>query len=184
VSSLERSKTLSQHFLLFYAWCVHSVQISLLHKSNTDETQTPKQLMDNHCIWSPYLRAAYNNAYRIMHYMPRNVSVRPHQVSHCVRTFDAVLRNNLYRFFIRWTETIHGQLLHLVSIQVCWIVEENWRFVKSIRHLKRSNKKLDEDVHPGVIILSFSTFNNDIFFHRKKFVRSEKSFCTYVVVFS
>jgi len=36
----------------------------------------------------------------IMHYMPRNVSVRPHQVSHCVRTFDAVLRNNLYQFFM------------------------------------------------------------------------------------
>jgi len=38
-------------------------------------------------LWSKYtqtsmkrLRAAYNNAYRIMHYMPRNVSVRPHQV--------------------------------------------------------------------------------------------------------
>jgi len=26
-----------------------------------------------------------------MHYIPRNVSVRPHQVSHCVRTFDALL---------------------------------------------------------------------------------------------
>jgi len=47
------------------------------------------------------LRAAYNNAYRIMHYIPRNVSVRPQQVGHCVRTFDAVLRNNLFRFFIR-----------------------------------------------------------------------------------
>ena len=44
-------------------------------------------------------------------------------------------------------ETIHGQLLHLFSIQECWIIEEKWRFVKSIRHLKRSNKKLDEDVH-------------------------------------
>ena len=32
---------------------------------------------------------------------PENVSVRPHQVNHCVTTFDAVLRNNLYRFFIR-----------------------------------------------------------------------------------
>jgi len=57
-------------------------------------------------LWSKYtqtsmkrLRAAYNNAYWIMHYIPRNVSVRPHQVSHCVTTFDAVLRNNLYRFF-------------------------------------------------------------------------------------
>ena len=61
-------------------------------------------------LWSKYtqtsmkrLRAAYNDAYRIIHYIPRNVSVRPHQVSHCVRTFDALLRNNLYRFFIRCT---------------------------------------------------------------------------------
>jgi len=55
-------------------------------------------------LWSKYtqismkrLRAAYNNAYRIMHYIPRNVSVRPHQISHRVRTFDALLRNILYR---------------------------------------------------------------------------------------
>ena len=33
------------------------------------------------------------------------MSVRPHQVSHCVRTFDAVLRNNLYRFLIRCTSS-------------------------------------------------------------------------------
>ena len=63
-------------------------------------------------LWSKYtkismkhLRAAYNNAYRFMYYIPRNVSVRPHQVSHCVRTFDAVLRNNLYRFFMRCTSS-------------------------------------------------------------------------------
>jgi len=62
--------------------------------------------------WSKYtqtsikrLRAAYNNGYRIMHYIPRNVSVRPHQVSHCVGTFDAMLRNSLYRFFIRCTSS-------------------------------------------------------------------------------
>ena len=51
------------------------------------------------------LRAAYNNAYRNVHYISRNESVRPHQVSHCVTTFDAVLRNNLYRFFIRCTSS-------------------------------------------------------------------------------
>jgi len=44
------------------------------------------------------LRTAYNNAYRIMHYIPRNESIHPHQVSHCVTTFDALLRNNIYRF--------------------------------------------------------------------------------------
>ena len=31
------------------------------------------------------------------------------------------------------SETIHRQLLHLVSIQECWIIKEKWRFVKSIR---------------------------------------------------
>jgi len=45
--------------------------------------------------------AAYNNAYRIMHYIPRNASVRPHQVSHRVTTVCALLRNNLYRFLQR-----------------------------------------------------------------------------------
>jgi len=59
-------------------------------------------------LWSKYtktsmkrLRAVCNNAYRIMHYIPRNGTVCPYHVSHCVRTFDALLRNNLYRFFIR-----------------------------------------------------------------------------------
>jgi len=50
-------------------------------------------------------RAAHNNAYRIRHYIPRNVSVRPDQVSHCVRTFDALLRNNLHRFFVLCTSS-------------------------------------------------------------------------------
>ena len=41
------------------------------------------------------------------------------------------------------SETIHGQLLHSVStIQEHWTIEEKWRFVKSIKHLKRSNKKV------------------------------------------
>jgi len=32
------------------------------------------------------VRAAYKNAYRFMHYISRNGSVRPHQVNHCVKT--------------------------------------------------------------------------------------------------
>jgi len=36
-----------------------------------------------------------------MHYIPRNVSVRPHQARYSVRTFDELLTNNLYRCFIR-----------------------------------------------------------------------------------
>jgi len=56
-------------------------------------------------LWSKYTQtsmkrfhAAYDNPYRSMHYIPRNVSFRPHQVSHLVKTFDALLRNNLCRF--------------------------------------------------------------------------------------
>jgi len=45
-----------------------------------------------------HLRVAYNDAYRIMHYIPRNISVHPYQVNHCVRTLDALYRNNLYHF--------------------------------------------------------------------------------------
>ena len=63
-------------------------------------------------LWCKYtqtsmnrLRAAYNSAYRIVDYIPRNVSDRPHQVTHCVRSFDAMLRNNLYRFFIQCTSS-------------------------------------------------------------------------------
>ena len=51
------------------------------------------------------VRAAYNDVYRIIHYIPGNISVRPHQVSHCVRTFDAFLRNKLYRFCMRCTSS-------------------------------------------------------------------------------
>ena len=51
-------------------------------------------------VWSAYV-LRITMPYRIMQYIPRNVSVRPHQVSHSVRTFDAVLRTNLHRFFIR-----------------------------------------------------------------------------------
>jgi len=47
------------------------------------------------------LRTPYNNAYRIMHFIPRNVSVHPHRVTYCVRTFGALLRNNLYRLYVR-----------------------------------------------------------------------------------
>jgi len=63
-------------------------------------------------LWSKYTqasmkssRAAYNNAHRIMHYIPRNVSVRQHQVTQCVRTCDALMRNNLYQLFTRCTSS-------------------------------------------------------------------------------
>jgi len=71
------------------------------------------------------LRAAYNNAYRIMHHIPRTVSIRPHQVNHCVRTFDALLRNNLYRFF--YTMCIFIQLFYSFSSNV-WCFKQIFIF--------------------------------------------------------
>jgi len=50
-------------------------------------------------VWSAYaLHTTVPTELRI----PRNVSVRPHRVKHCINTFDALLRNNLYRFFKRY----------------------------------------------------------------------------------
>jgi len=41
---------------------------------------------------------AYSNVYQIMQCLPRNASVRSHQVNHFVRTFDALFGSNLYVF--------------------------------------------------------------------------------------
>jgi len=40
-----------------HTWCVHSVHIFLLHKSNTDVMQTPRQFTKNYCSWSPSYRS-------------------------------------------------------------------------------------------------------------------------------
>jgi len=47
------------------------------------------------------IACTYNNAYRIIYYIPRNVSVHSHQVDHCVRTFGGLFRNYLYGFVRR-----------------------------------------------------------------------------------
>jgi len=56
-------------------------------------------------LWSKYtetsmkrLQVAYNNAYKFMHHIPRNVSVRPHQVNRYIKSFDTLFRNNLNGF--------------------------------------------------------------------------------------
>ena len=59
------------------------------------------------------LRAACNNAYRIIH-IPRNVSDRPHQVSHRVAVFYAQLINNLH-CFLRFGSSSH---LFIRSLQM------------------------------------------------------------------
>jgi len=60
---------------------------------------------------------------------------------HCTHIFFFSLHKKQY-----WdanTETMHQQLLQLVSsIQELWIIEEKWRFVKSIRRLKWTNEKV------------------------------------------
>jgi len=46
------------------------------------------------------LRVTYNNTYRIMHYIPRNVSVCSEKISHYVRTFDALFGEKCkHKFF-------------------------------------------------------------------------------------
>jgi len=70
------------------------------------------------------LRAADNNAYPIMHYTPRNVSVRPHQVIHRVTTFDALLRNNFYRS----CNVVHLHLTFSSDLFKCLMLFTNLRF--------------------------------------------------------
>jgi len=96
------SKQTQRHF-----WSVLSCSKNTLFRADCMPMYACQLWSKNTQTGMKRLRAAYNNAYRIMHYIPRNVSVRPHQVSHCVRTFDAVLRNNLYRFFMRCTSSFN-----------------------------------------------------------------------------
>jgi len=48
--------------------------------------------------WRRPCRDAYNNAYRILHYIPATASVRPHQVTYFFRSFYVLSINNLYAF--------------------------------------------------------------------------------------
>ena len=47
------------------------------------------------------VRITYNNAYRILHGIPRWVSAREAQVVNHIYTFDALLRKNAYSFVER-----------------------------------------------------------------------------------
>jgi len=53
--------------------------------------------------WSSmkYIRVSYKHICRILHYFPRNVSFGQHQATYFVRTFDSLIRNNLYAFVQR-----------------------------------------------------------------------------------
>jgi len=86
-------------------------------------------------LWSKYtqssmksLRAAYNNAYRIMHYMPRNSSVRPHHVSHCVRAFDA---GKVFCFSQGWTCNNTGCVMRYCMVTIfCALANDDTAVVR------------------------------------------------------
>jgi len=48
-----------------------------------------------------------------MDYLSRNVSVHSRQVSRCVKTFDALLRNNVYQIFVRCSPSSNYVILSL-----------------------------------------------------------------------
>jgi len=73
-------------------------------------------------LWRKYahnnmkrLRVAYN-AYRIMHCIPRNGSVRPLRVNHYVRIFDALYRNNLCGFVQRCASSSNFFIRSLLKV--------------------------------------------------------------------
>ena len=54
VSTCPALRRASPRASYFFLHGVYTVSTYLLHKSNTGETQTPKQFTDNYCIFSPY----------------------------------------------------------------------------------------------------------------------------------
>jgi len=54
-----------------------------------------------HTIWFHRLHVACDNAYQILHFTPKNVSVRQFRVTYFVITFHTLIRNKLYAFFQR-----------------------------------------------------------------------------------
>jgi len=56
-----------------------------------------------------------NSAHRILHYIRRNVSVDSHQVTYFIRTFDALIRNNVYAFVKRYTSSYNFLICSLQS---------------------------------------------------------------------
>ena len=90
--------------LLFRTFC-YSLYCSQLWQNFTKSTMSR-------------LRAAYNNAYRIMHNIPRFVSVRQYQVEDCVFTFDALYRRLLWSFTNRCLSSSNSLLQCLWNSEV------------------------------------------------------------------
>ena len=65
------------------------------------------------------LRVAYNNAFRIIHRIPRNVSARHQQVIDGIVTFDALIRKNLFSFVQRCTAS-SNQCLKAIMQSDCF----------------------------------------------------------------
>jgi len=83
--------------------------------------------------------AAYNDAYRIIHYIRRKVSVHPHQVSHHVMTFDALLRNNLYRFLQHCVSSLN---FFIRSLQMSDVIYKSSFFLKYFTLLYDSDQQI------------------------------------------
>lgn len=72
-------------------------------------------------LWEKYrqgsinrLRIAYNNAFRILHNLPKHYSVREHQVSCHITTFDALLRKSSYAFMTRCERSLNSLVQSLM----------------------------------------------------------------------
>jgi len=86
MKSLQCSKQAQRHFFL-----------------STSQPRSKNTVFHTYCMPVNYTQSsikclciAYNNGYQIFYYISRDVHVRPHQVTHFVTTFDALIRNNLY----------------------------------------------------------------------------------------
>jgi len=75
-------------------------------------------------VWSAYVLRINYNAYRIMHNVVRNVSVRPRQISHCVKAFDPLLRNKVSIFL----HAAHLRLTFLSDRFKCLMLFTNLHF--------------------------------------------------------
>lgn len=89
-------------------------------------------LFQSHCVsfyacqlWCRYkqssyhrLRVAFNDAYRLVHHIPRWISVRENMVSNDITTFEAVLRKSMYSFVQRCYNSSNSWINRLINSDV------------------------------------------------------------------
>jgi len=59
-----------------------------------------------HSILYDRIRITYNNAFCILHNIPRYISVRSYQVEDNIATFNALIRKRQYSFLYRCIKTL------------------------------------------------------------------------------